>query len=118
MDRSRIERLEWLYSQNQGDPVIGFGLGVALVENGEPAKGRVILENVIRQKPEYAAAWEWLGKALEDLGEREEAIRVYRKGIEISRSGGFLAPEKQMFRRLKRLGAVPAVSSEKERKDE
>lgn len=114
MDRSRIERLEWLYSQNKGDPVIGFGLGVALVENGEPSKGRVILESVIRLKPEYAAAWEWLGKALEDLGEREEAIKVYRQGVDISRKGGFLAPEKQMSRRLKRLGAAPVPSGKRD----
>ncbi|MHB1285499.1 MAG: tetratricopeptide repeat protein [Leptospirales bacterium] len=103
MDPNRINRLEELFARNPGDPVLGYGLGSALRETGNFSRARIVLEEVIRQKPDYAAAWEILGLTLEELGEKEEAIRIYEQGIKISRSGGYLAPEKQMSRRLKRL---------------
>lgn len=103
MEKDRLERLEKLWKADPSDPVVGLGLGSGLLEAGQPARARDILEAVLRQKPNYAAAWEVLGNVLESMGERDEAIRTYQKGIEVSRSGGFLAPEKQMGRRLKRL---------------
>ncbi|EAY57299.1 TPR repeat containing protein [Leptospirillum ferriphilum] len=103
MEQDRLDRLEKLWKLDPSDPVVGLGLGAGLLEAGQPARAREVLEAVLRQKPGYAAAWEILGNALESLGDRDEAIRIYQKGIEVSRSGGFLAPEKQMSRRLKRL---------------
>ena len=103
MDPNRINRLEELLARNPEDPVLGYGLGSAHREAGNLPRAREILEKVVRQKPGYAAAWEVLGLTLEEMGDREEAIRVYENGIRISREGGFLAPEKQMARRLKRL---------------
>ncbi|MHB8421458.1 MAG: tetratricopeptide repeat protein [Leptospirales bacterium] len=103
MDLNRISRLEELLSRNPEDPVLGFGLGSAYREAGNLSRAREILEKVIEQLPSYAAAWEVLGLTLEGMNEREEAIRIYERGIRISREGGFLAPEKQMSRRLKRL---------------
>ncbi|MCL4461960.1 MAG: tetratricopeptide repeat protein [Nitrospirae bacterium] len=103
MERERLKRLETLWEADPSDPVVGLGFGSGLMEAGEYLRARDVLENVLRQKPGYAAAWETLGTVLEKMGERQAAIRTYRTGIEVSRSGGFLAPEKQMTRRLKRL---------------
>jgi predicted Zn-dependent protease len=103
MEKERLERLEKLWKADPSDPVVGLGFGSGLLEAGEHLRAREVLESVLRQKPGYAAAWEVLGNVLESMGDRQEAIRIYRKGIEVSRSGGFLAPEKQMARRLKRL---------------
>ena len=106
MDLNRINRLEELLAKNPGDTILGYGLGSAYRESGDLPKAREVLEEVVRQKPDYAAAWEVLGLTLEEMGQREEAIRIYEQGIRISREGGFLAPEKQMSRRLKRLLAA------------
>lgn len=112
MDRNRLERLEKLWAMDPSDPVVGLGLGTGLLEAKELSRARDVLETVIRKKPGYAAAWEILGKTLEAMGERDQAIRVYREGIAISRAGGFLAPEKQMSRRLKRLMRAALIEEE------
>lgn len=112
MDRNRLERLEKLWAMDPSDPVVGLGLGTGLLEARELSRARDVLEMVIQKKPGYAAAWEILGKTLEAMGERDQAIRVYREGIAISRAGGFLAPEKQMSRRLKRLMRTPRMEGE------
>lgn len=112
MERNRLEQLEKLWSMDPSDPVVGLGLGTGLLEAKEFSRARDVLETVIQKKPGYAAAWEILGKTLEAMGDKKGAIRVYRQGITISRDGGFLAPEKQMARRLKRLLRTPLTDGE------
>ena len=112
VDRNRLEQLEKLWAMDPSDPVVGLGLGTGLLEAQEFARARDVLEMIIQKKPEYAAAWEVLGKTLEAMGDRDQAIRVYREGIAISRAGGFLAPEKQMSRRLRRLIRTTRVEGE------
>lgn len=51
---------------------------------GDPAAARALLRDVVSRNPTFADAWTLLGKASRESGDLEEAVRAYRRTIEIA----------------------------------
>ena len=78
----KIERLlEYLASSPQ-DPFLQHALGLEYVKAGELLKAREIFIEILTRNPDYIGSYYHLGKTLQQLGEDEEAITWYQKGIE------------------------------------
>jgi Tfp pilus assembly protein PilF len=64
-------------------------------------------EKAIAIKPDYTVVYEHLGGALEKIGKMDEAMTIYRKGIEVGHKTGDMVPLERMTARLHRLEKGP-----------
>ena len=97
--------------QQQPDEVmIWYGLGSELFKVERWAEAAEALATVIRLNPDYTAAYQMLGSALNSEGKREEARAIWQKGIEVAdRTGAWKARQ-----HLEGLLASPKTSDENE----
>jgi predicted Zn-dependent protease len=98
-----ISALKKLLDQGQDSVILRFGLGHALFKSGQAAEAIPHLRVAIEFDPEYSAAWKILGKALVETGDKEEAIKVYKKGLIVADKKGDRQAVKEINVFLKRL---------------
>lgn len=98
-----ISALKNLLLQGQDSVILRFGLGNALFKSGQAEEAIPHLKAAIEFDPEYSAAWKILGKALVEIGDKEQAIKVYEKGILVAEKKGDRQAVKEIHVFLKRL---------------
>lgn len=89
------------------DPVDGialFGMGNALLTLEDYAGAAEHLARAAEVDPKNSAVYAARGKALEKLGAVDEAVAVYKAGVEVASRKGDLMPLKEMEHRLLLLG--------------
>lgn len=86
------------------DPVALFGLGTALSTLGQHDEAVEHLAHASAVDANNSAVYEAHGKALEALDRLDEALAVYRRGIEVASRRGDLMPLKAMQHRVLLLG--------------
>ncbi len=98
-------RLEQMLVSGKDNALLRFSLGSECLKAGDAAAACVHLQRAVEHDPGYSAAWKVLGKALADDGRPQEALGVYRRGIEVAEAKGDkqAAKEMQVFaRRIER----------------
>ena len=98
-----IENLERMLEAGQDGPLLRFSLGGAYLRAGDYAQAALHLERALIQEPQFSAAWKLYGRALTDLGRREDAIHVYEKGVRVAEERGDKQAAREMVVFLKRL---------------
>ena len=98
-----IDRFEGLLASGRDDPMIRLSLGQAYLAAGGLADAERHLRAAIDQKPDYTAAFKFLGKVLEAAGDSAAAARTYEEGIEVAGRTGDRQLEKEMRVFLRRL---------------
>lgn len=98
---SDIDGFEALLDKGQDNALLRYTLGALHLQKGAPKLALPHLRAALEHDPDYSAAWRALGKALAELGERQEAIDVYTRGIEVAEARGDkqAAKEMQVFRK-------------------
>ncbi len=92
MSQSRIAAFEEMLQEQPDEAMIWYGLAMEYSKLEEWSKTANALRNVIRCNPDYTAAYQMLGTALQNLGETEEARRIWTAGIETAtRTGAWKA---------------------------
>lgn len=92
MAQSRIEVFQAMVQQQPDEVMIWYGLGSELFKVERWAEAAEALGNVIRLNPDYTAAYQMLGSALNSEGKTEEAHAIWRQGIEVAdRTGAWKA---------------------------
>lgn len=81
----RIEKIKELLSQQPGDSFLRHALALEYIKIDDQLRARQVFEELLTQDPEYVGSYYHLAKLLEQLGEREQAIRWYEKGLEQSK---------------------------------
>lgn len=99
----RIKQLEALVNSDPYNALFRYTLGMEYLKTGEYAKAAAALWEAVRLNPAYSAAYRELGRALEKIRQTEEAVQVYRSGIEIANRQGDLQTAKEMEVFLKRI---------------
>jgi tetratricopeptide (TPR) repeat protein len=79
------------------------GLGEICFERGELKKSIDFLNKVLELNPKYSVAYLTLGKALRDVSKKDEAKKVFEKGIDIAASLGEMKPANEMQALLNKL---------------
>lgn len=93
-NQSRLDALKAMAEKKPDDPMIHYGLGTEHRKAGDLASAVAAFRVVVKNNPSYTAAWQELGSALVEMGEREEAARVFREGVETAdRTGAWKARE-------------------------
>ncbi|MGH7255254.1 MAG: tetratricopeptide repeat protein [Nitrospirales bacterium] len=88
MANPRIEPLKKVLEFDPNDEVAWFGLGKAYLGDGNYADAASALENCIRVKPSYSAAYLALAQALQQAGRLDECRRICERGSEVSKQHG------------------------------
>jgi tetratricopeptide (TPR) repeat protein len=92
----RLEALQQLVAQNPADAFARYGLATEYARAGRFADAVAQFEALIEAHPDYAAAYQQGGQALESLGRIADAKEFYRRGIAVTTSQGNLHARDQL----------------------
>lgn len=98
-----ITTLQNMLDKGQDSVVLRFGLGQALLKDGQPLEAVTHFQAALEFDAEYSAAWKLLAKALVECEQTEQAVSAYEQGIAIAESKGDIQAVKEMRVFLKRL---------------
>lgn len=82
---SRVKALQQMLVQDSEDSFLNYALALEMIKNNQLKEAISILEKLLHRDENYLAAYYQLGKMQEQLSEKNSAIMVYNKGIEIAR---------------------------------
>jgi len=94
--RAVLANLEKLLSQGKESALLRFSLGNEYLKLREIWVAIFHLKRALELDPNYSAAWKLLGLALTDAGVTNEALDIYRRGIEVARRRGDQQAQKEM----------------------
>jgi tetratricopeptide (TPR) repeat protein len=77
----RIARIQEFLAANPNDNFLRHALALELLKTGDAAGARVLFEAILTESPDYVGSYYHLAKLLEQLGEKEQAIGWYEKGM-------------------------------------
>lgn len=100
---SRVEMFSKLLDRDPENPMVLYSLGSELFKEERFEEARNHLSKAVENKPDYSVAYRALGRSLYELGEDEEALRVFERGREIAQSNGDLQTVKEIDVFTKRL---------------
>ncbi|WP_255990695.1 tetratricopeptide repeat protein [Chitinolyticbacter albus] len=100
----QIAALSAMLARGQDNALLRFGLGQALLADGQAADAIVHLRAAIAHDAKYSAAYKLLGKALAVMGDTAAAADAYRDGIAVAEARGDIQAAREMKVFLKRLG--------------
>lgn len=92
MGQSRLEIFETMAREQPDDAMIWYGLASEYLKVERWGEAADALRNVVRVNPDYTAAYQMLGTALQNLGQTDDARLAWAAGIEAAdRTGAWKA---------------------------
>ena len=84
----RVVKLKEMLTENPKDSFLCHALALEYIKLGSDHDARKLFEDVLENEPSYIGSYYHLAKLLERIGETNEAIRVYEKGMEEAKKVG------------------------------
>lgn len=78
----RLAALHAFLADDPDDPFTRFALAQEYRKRGDAAQALTYFEALVRDHPDYVGTYYHLGKTLEAEGRKDDALAVYRRGIE------------------------------------
>ena len=91
-----LDNLTKMLAAGRDNALLRYSLGNEYLKAGDHAAAVEHLRAAIAHDAEYSAAWKLLGKAFEAAGSPAEALKAYRKGIEVAEKKGDKQAAKEM----------------------
>jgi tetratricopeptide (TPR) repeat protein len=85
---SRADTLKKFIAAHPNDPFPRYGLAQEYKNAGQLAEARAEFDILMRDHPDYTAAYLHAGNVLLALGARDEARATFERGIEVCRRRG------------------------------
>jgi len=82
MSADRLESLRAFLLEDPDDPFIRFALGSELSNRGQFEDALAIFSDLVTDAPDYIGTYYHLGKLLEQMDHVNDAIEIYRTGID------------------------------------
>lgn len=86
--QNRIDIFRQMLETDPDNTMVMFGLAKEYEKLGQYADVIELLENYLAKADDEGNAYGVLGKAYDQTGNREKAIEIYTKGIEVSMAHG------------------------------
>ena len=102
--QSRIDIFAEMVKQQPDDVMIWYGLASEYFKAERWSEAADALQRVVNLNPDYTAAYQMLGTALLNQGEREKARRAWTEGIETANRTGAWKARQHMEGLLKDAG--------------
>lgn len=84
----RIEKIREMLADNPTDSFLCHALALEYIKLGNDSDARKLFESILENEPDYIGSYYHLAKLLERIGETNEAIKVYEKGMEMAKKAG------------------------------
>ena len=84
----RIDKIKEMLIENPTDSFLQHALALEYIKLGNDNDARKMFESLLSIEPAYIGSYYHLAKLLERIGETEEAIKVYEKGMEEAKKAG------------------------------
>jgi predicted Zn-dependent protease len=84
----RIATFKTFISRSPQDPFPRYGLAMEHKSRGELAEALGVFADLMKQFPDYVATYLMAGGTLVAMGRKDEAISVFRQGIEVASRRG------------------------------
>ena len=84
----RIEKLKEYLHASPTDSFLKHALALEHVKVGNEDAAKQLFREILGHDPGYIGSYYHLAKLLERIGEQDEAIKVYEKGMEEAKNAG------------------------------
>lgn len=93
----KIDKLKEYLLASPGDSFLQHALALEYIKTGKDKEARELFESILNLEPGYVGTYYHLAKLLERVGETEQAVKVYEKGMDEAKKAG----ENLAYRELK-----------------
>ena len=84
----RIEKLKEFLLANPADSFVQHALALEYIKLGKDVEAKEMFQHLLDREPGYIGSYYHLAKLLEKLGDTDEALKVYEKGMEEAKKAG------------------------------
>jgi tetratricopeptide (TPR) repeat protein len=84
----RIEKIKEMLVGNPKDSFLCHALALEYIKLGNDSDARKLFESILENDSGYIGSYYHLAKLLERIGETNEAIKVYERGMEEAKKAG------------------------------
>ena len=84
----RIDKIKEMLRENATDSFLQHALALEYIKLGNDSEARKLFESILENEPAYIGSYYHLAKLLERIGETDNAIKVYEKGMEEAKKAG------------------------------
>ena len=84
----RVEKIKEMLKESVNDSFLKHALALEYIKLGSDNDARKLFESVLENEPGYIGSYYHLAKLLERIGETDNAIKVYEKGMEAAKKVG------------------------------
>ena len=85
---NRVDKIKEMLIENPADSFLQHALALEYIKLGNDREARGLFESLLNREPGYIGSYYHLAKLLERIGETNEAIKVYEKGMEAAKKAG------------------------------
>ena len=84
----KVSKLKEFLSANPTDSFLKHALALEYIKLGNDEQARDLFEEILNREPGYIGSYYHLAKLQERLGETDQAVQVYKKGMEVAMKAG------------------------------
>ena len=84
----RINKIKKMLADTPADSFLQHALALEYIKLGMEADARKLFEIILEREPGYVGSYYHLAKLLERIGETDNAIKVYEKGMDEAKKAG------------------------------
>jgi Tfp pilus assembly protein PilF len=84
----RVGKIKEMLTENPNDSFLQHALALEYIKLGNDEDAKQLFQSLLNQEPGYIGSYYHLAKLLERIGEANEAIKVYEKGMEEAKKVG------------------------------
>jgi len=78
----RIDKIKMMLADNPADNFLQHALALEYIKLGNDGDAQKLFEVILEREPGYVGSYYHLAKLLERIGETDNAIKIYEKGME------------------------------------
>jgi tetratricopeptide (TPR) repeat protein len=100
---TRIESLKKFLELDPNDSFTKYAIALESIKEKNFVEAIIYLQSIIDNNQDYLAAYQQLGRILIATNQKEEAIKVYEKGIQIAKKQNEKHTQEKLEEALERL---------------
>ena len=96
MSALRIDKLKEFLAKDPNDSFTRYALALEYAGHGETEQAVLMLEELVQHDPKYIPTYQQLGYAYQKLERRDDAIAMFKRGIQAATEQGDLHARSEM----------------------